>query len=91
MHPRLDTKQWASLKIGVGLFVLGSLIVKVATGSDHEEKPQGPSVEKPVPFYPRLVPDGAPLQAAAGTATAPGELLHYAYTELEKKPRWKPV
>ena len=91
MHPRFDTKQWASLKIGVGLFVLGSFIVKVATGSDYEERPQGPSIERPVPYHPRLVPEGAPLQAAAGTATAPEELLHYAYTELEKKPRAPPI
>ena len=91
MHPRIDTKQWASFKIGVGVFVLGSVLLRLATGSDHEERPQAPYTEQPVPFVPRLVPEDAPLQAAAGRAAAPGELLHYAYTELEKKPRAPPI
>ena len=38
VHPRFDAGQWASLKIGVGMFVLGSFFLRLATGSDHEEK-----------------------------------------------------
>ena len=37
MHPRVDRGQWASITIGVGLFVLGSFFLRVITGSEFEE------------------------------------------------------
>ena len=89
VHPRLDAGQWASVKIGVGMFVLGSFFLRLATGSNHEEKPQGPSGESPVAFEHPM--PAVPLQALAGQAATPDDLSAYGYSQLEKKARGPPV
>ena len=40
MFPRFSNNEWASLKIGVGAFVLGTIIWRVATSSGYEQRAQ---------------------------------------------------
>ena len=92
MHPRLDKGQWASLKIGVGAFVLGSLFFSVVTGTGHEEKVQPRVEEKRIPFPHYEAAGGVQLQAAAPLfAKESDPLSWWAYSELEKKPRGPPI
>ena len=93
-HPWMDNKEWASLKIGVGLFVLGSVIVKIAMDQTNDPRPQMSLYERPVEFHlTAIVPSGTiPVQAAIDLKTTSREdLLHYAYDQLEKKPKTPPV
>ena len=36
MYPRLSPEQWSSVRIGLGMFVLGSFFVKFVTGTNYE-------------------------------------------------------
>ena len=93
-HPYMDAKEWASLKIGVGLFVLGSVIVKIAMNQENDPRPQMSLYERPVEFHlTAIVPSGTiPVQAAIDLKDASREdLLHYAYGQMEKKPKTPPV
>ena len=88
-HPRFDDKQWASLKIGVGMFVLGSVIVKIAFDQANNPRPQMSLYERPVEFR---LESTIPVQAAIDLkSTSNEDLLHYAYTKLEKKPKAPPL
>ena len=38
MYPYLDDKQWASVKIGAGLFAASLFLFKFMTGTSYEQK-----------------------------------------------------
>ena len=91
MHPRFDAKQWASLKIGIGMFVLGSFFLRLATGSKHEEKEQGSTNETLTVYENRRKVWPYQVLTALSGLMYQEELALYAYSELEKRPRAPPI
>jgi len=52
MFPRIESKQWVSFKIAVGMLVGGLVFFRFVTGPNYELKPQKQYQTKPLPEYP---------------------------------------
>ena len=82
-YPRFTEGEWASIKIGLGLFVFGTFFFKFATGTAYEQKEIAPA---PLPStdYESLAAKYSPVQAIADES-AKREVLDYAYGDYEKR------
>lgn len=88
MFPRFTEGEWASIKIGVGLFVLTSFFFKFVTGYPYEQKEIAAA---PLPSTHFENPAGkySPVQALADKSSKVGA-LDYAYGEYESREATRP-
>ena len=89
MYPRLTAEQWSSVRIGLGMFVLGTFFFKFVTGTNYEQRDIAPG---PMPSTEHTSPVGqfSPVQALADIS-AKEEALDYAYGEYEKRDGERPI
>lgn len=89
MYPFLRPDQWASIKIGAGLFTFGVFAFKFMTGTNYEQREIAPA---PLPAINYASPAGqlASVQAFANVS-AREEVLDYAYGEYEKRGNTRPL
>lgn len=83
MFPWLNPSQWASVKIGAGLFTLGVFAIKFMTGSNYEEKEIAPAPMPSIHFE-NQAGKYSSAQAYANVS-APLEVTDFAYGEYEKR------
>ena len=83
MFPWLTPGQWASLKIGVAMFVSAVFFFKFATGTNYEQRD---IVAAPLPSAAHVSPVAlySPVQALADKS-ASVEALDYAYGHYESR------
>ena len=83
MFPMFTPGQWASIKIGAGLFTFGVFAIKFMTGSNYEEKAQAPARLPSTDF----TSEAAQFAAAYAYAnlSAEKEVLDYAYGDYDKR------
>ena len=89
MYPMFTPDQWASIKIGAGLFTFGVFAFKFMTGTKYEQKEIAPA---PLPAFDFSSPAGqlAASQAYANIS-AREEALDYAYGEYESRDSVRPL
>ena len=88
MYPMLSPQQWASLKIGLGIFVSTAFFFKFATGSNYEQVDISPA-PMPSTSFDNPVAKYSATQALADNLAREGA-QDYAYGEYEKRDALRP-
>lgn len=89
MYPYLQPEQWASVKIGVGMFVFGMFAFKFMTGTSYEQNDIIPAPTPSTEFQ-SAVAKYSPVQALADKS-ASDESLDFAYGHYAKKDSERPL
>jgi len=89
LYPWFSASEWASIKIGAGMLVLGIFAFKFVTGTNYEQKEVAAG---PLPSTTHESPVGrySPVQALADVS-ADAEVVDYAYGEYERRDRERPL
>ena len=88
MFPRFSESEWVSLKIGVGMFVLGAFFFKFVTGTKYEQRKIAPA-PLPTTRHESVVAKYSPAQALADKSSR-AEAIDYAYGEYESRDSERP-
>ena len=89
MYPFLSASQWASLKIGAGLFVSTVFFFKFVTGTNYEQREQAVGAA-PSTRYDNVAAKYSRSQAIADVSSD-SDAVDFAYGEYEKADELRPL